>query len=198
MTNNIEHWILNTTVLRSLKKQGIIMKTLRVVFWVLIVLFVIGIFMPQDYKIERSIEISSQVEQSFELSNDLTQWPLWSPWVAMDPSVKVTIGNISKGVGATQSWTDDNGGGRLTFIESVPDKRITYHLWFGDAQSPATSHMTFEQITANKIKVYWTIEGDMQMPVIGFILAMLMDTLVGPAFELGLENLKRESELIVD
>lgn len=174
------------------------MKILRVVFWVLIALFVVGIFMPQDYKIERSIEISSSLGKSFELSNNLKQWPKWSPWVSMDPSVKVTIGDITKGVGATQTWTDDNGGGRLEFIESVENKRITYHLWFGDAQSPATSHMTFEQVTANKIKVYWTIEGDMQMPVVGFLFAMLMDTLVGPAFDLGLENLKRESEISID
>ena len=174
------------------------MKILRVVFWVLIALFIAGIFMPQDYKIERSIDITAPISTSFELSNNLKQWPRWSPWVELDPSVKVTIGEITQGVGASQSWADNNGGGRLTFIESVKNKRISYNLWFGDASMPAISHMTFEQVTASKIRVHWTIEGDMQMPVVGFIFAMLMDTLIGPAFDLGLENLKRESELVID
>jgi len=174
------------------------MKILRVVFWVLIALFVAGIFMPQDYKVERSIEISSTLNQAYSLSNDLEQWPRWSPWIELDPSVKVVIGDISQGVGASQTWSDNNGGGRLAFIESVENKRISYNLWFGDAAIPAISNMTFEQVTANRIRVHWTIEGDMQMPVVGFIFAMLMDTLIGPAFNLGLENLKRESEKIID
>lgn len=173
------------------------MKALRVAFWVLIVLFVAGIFMPQDYKVARSIEINSTLNQTYNLSNNLNNWPSWSPWVELDPSVKVTIGDISAGVGASQSWSDNNGGGRLAFIESVKNKRISYNIWFGDATKPAISNMTFEQVTANKIRVHWTIEGDMQIPVVGFIFAMLMDSLVGPAFDLGLENLKQESEKVV-
>lgn len=174
------------------------MKVLRVAFWVFIALFVAGIFMPQDYKVERSIDINSTLNQAYDLSNDLNHWPSWSPWVELDPSVKVTIGRISNGIGASQSWSDNNGGGRLEFIESVENKRISYNLWFGDATKPAISNMTFEQITVNKIRVHWTIEGDMQMPVVGFVFAMLMDTLIGPAFELGLDNLKRESEKAVN
>ncbi|MGB1297116.1 MAG: SRPBCC family protein [Psychrobium sp.] len=170
------------------------MKVLRVVFWIFVAMFILGVFMPQDYKIGRSIEINSSLDKAFTLSNDLNEWKRWSPWAQLDNSVKVEVGEISSGVGASQSWRDDSGGGRLTFIESVPNQRISYNIWFGDAKHPAISSMTFEQVTANTIRVHWTIEGDMQMHVIGPWFALLMDTLVGPAFELGLENLKTEAE----
>ena len=170
------------------------MKVLRVIFWVFVVLFLLGVFMPQDYRISRSVDINSSLEDAFELSNDLKQWPRWSPWAQLDPSVIVTVGDITTGVGASQQWSDESGGGRLEFIESIPSTRLSYNIWFGDAKHPAISSMIFEQVTANKIRVHWTIEGDMQMHIVGPLFAILMDTLVGPAFEQGLENLKVESE----
>ena len=106
----------------------------------------------------------------------------------------VTVGDITSGVGASQQWSDESGGGRLEFIESIPSARLSYNIWFGDAKHPAISSMIFEQVTANKIRVHWTIEGDIQMHIVGPLFAILMDTLVGPAFEQGLENLKIESE----
>jgi len=138
--------------------------------------------------------MDSSLDRAFELSNNLNHWAKWSPWTALNDSIKVTIGDISTGIGASQTWHDNNGGGRLIFIESIENKKISYNIWFGDAKNPAISNMTFKQLTVNKIQVHWTIEGDMQIPIIGFIFALLMDTLVGPAFELGLENLKEISE----
>ena len=170
------------------------MKVLKIIICVIISLFVLNALLPQAYNVERSIEMDSNLSRVFKLSNDLESWPLWSPWVALDESVKVKIGDISKGMGANQTWSDNNGTGRLTFIESTKDKRISYNIWFGDAKEPATSTMIFEQITDQKIKIHWTIEGNVQIPVIGFIFASLMDALMGSAFELGLDNLKREAE----
>ena len=170
------------------------MKVLKIIICVIFSLFVLNALLPQTYNVERSIEIDSNLSKVFELSNDLERWPLWSPWVALDNSVKVEIGDISKGMGANQTWSDNNGTGRLTFIESTKDKRISYNIWFGDAKESATSTMILEQITDQKIKIHWTIEGNVQIPIIGFIFASLIDTLIGSAFELSLDNLKREAE----
>lgn len=173
------------------------MKILRVVILGLIALFIVGIFMPQDYKVERSIEINSNLKRPFILSNNLTYWPQWNPWAISDPSVNITIGQSYQGVGAKQRWTDSHGGGHLTIIESIDNKRISYNIWFGSAKNPAISNMTFEKIATDKVKVHWTIEGDIQIPIVGFMLAMIMDNLMGSAFDSGLEKLKHESEKVV-
>jgi len=170
------------------------MKFLRVIFWFLIALFLAGIFLPQHYSVERSVTISGSSAQIHRLTNDLKQWPRWSPWLELEPSVDVTLGDKSQGVGASQSWTDSSGGGRLTFIQSTPNKAISYNIWFVDAEQPALATMSYATLNATETKVSWRIEGDVQMPVIGFYLALLMDTMIGPAFELGLNNLKREVE----
>lgn len=173
------------------------MKALRITFVVLIAFVIIGLFMPQDYKVERSIEINSTLKRPFILSNNLTYWPHWNPLANSDPSINITLGDLYQGVGASQHWTDNNGGGHLAIIESLENKRISYNVWFGNAELPANSTMTFEAVTADKIKVHWTIEGNIQIPVIGFMFAMVMDNLMGSAFELGLEKLKYESEKVV-
>lgn len=170
------------------------MKILRVVFWFLITLFVAGVFLPQHYSVTRSLTINGSSEQIHQLTNDLTQWSKWSPWLELEPSVSVTLGDKTQGVGANQSWKDSSGGGRLIFIQSTPAQAITYNIWFGEAQNPAISTMTYTTLNATQTKVNWSIEGDMQMPVIGFYMALIMDNLVGPAFELGLENIKKEIE----
>jgi len=170
------------------------MKVLRIIFWFLIILFVAGVFLPQHFSVTRSITVTGSSAQIHQLTNDLEQWPLWSPWVEMDPSVKITVAKITQGVGASQSWTDGNGGGKLTFIESSPDQSITYNLWFADNEIPSLSTMTYTTLNATQTKVSWGIQGDAQIPVVGFYMALLMDTFIGPAFELGLKNLKAEVE----
>lgn len=170
------------------------MKVLKIIICVILSLFLLNALLPQTYNVERSIEIDTNLSRVFELSNDLDSWSLWSPWGALDNSVNVEIGDISKGIGASQKWSDNNGTGRLTFVESTKNERISYNIWFGDAKEPAISTMKFEQITDQKIKIYWTIKGNVQIPIIGFIFASLMDTLIGSAFELGLDDLKREAE----
>ncbi|NRA61387.1 MAG: SRPBCC family protein [Psychrobium sp.] len=169
------------------------MKIIRVLFWLFIILFLAGIFLPQNYQVDRTIIINSSLSDVHKLTNDLTQWPRWSPWSELEPSVEVTIGNVKQGVGANQAWTDDSGGGHLLFIASSENKNITYNIWFSDSENPALASISYKQLTANKIQVDWHIEGDIKIPVIGFYLALMMDMFIGPAFELGLDNLKIEA-----
>ena len=170
------------------------MKILRVVFWFLIILFVAGVFLPQHFSVSRSVTVSGSSAQIHQLTNDLTQWPKWSPWIELEPSVTVTLGDITQGIGANQSWTDTSGGGRLLYTGSTPDKAISYNIWFSDNEVPAISTMSYATLNASQTKISWAIEGDMQIPVIGFYMALLMDKMIGPAFELGLSNIKREVE----
>lgn len=171
------------------------MKFLRVIFWFLILLFIAGVFLPQHYSVTRSVVVTGTGDKVHRLTNDLQQWPKWSPWAKLDPSIKVTLGDKTQGLGASQAWQDSSGGGRLQFTQSSPSQAISYNIWFGEAATPAISTMTYTTLNATETKVNWTIEGDVQMPVIGFYIALIMDSLIGPAFELGLKNLKGQVEL---
>lgn len=170
------------------------MKYLTGVASVLLLLVVLGLVMPNQFRISREIVISAPPAQIHPLVNDLNQWPRWNPWQELDPSVTVTVGEITAGRGAVQHWQDDSGGGQLKFTDSAPDRGIDYLVWFSDSPQPSSASMRYLTQDAGQTRVLWSMDGSIDVPVVGSYLALMMDTMVGPAFELGLSNLKREAE----
>lgn len=170
------------------------MKIIRIIFWFLVLLCFAGLFLPQNYQVNRSIDINVSSQEIHQLTDDLTKWSVWSPWVELYPSIEITLGDITRGVGANQTWHADSNSGHLKFIASDPQSGIIYNLWFDDAKIPSVSHLNYITIGENKTRIQWKIEGEVQIPIIGFYLAQVMDSMIGSAFELGLANLKREAE----
>jgi len=60
-------------------------------------------------------------------------------------------------------------------------------------KTPARSGVRYDQ-KGDTTTVTWWLKGDMDMPVIGGYLALLMPRMVGPEFQKGLAKLKREVE----
>jgi hypothetical protein len=168
------------------------MRVFRVIVWLLVLFLFVGLFLPRDYRVSRTIEIPASPAKIHLLVNDLNQWPRWNPWQELEPSLRITLGDKTSGVGANQHWTDDSGGGRLSLIASSPSTGIIYNIWLNDAKSPALAHLNYITGQGNITRIEWSIEGEIQLPIVGFYLAQAMDSIIGPAFELGLKNLKRE------
>ena len=78
---------------------------------VLGLVIIVGLFLPGDYMVTRTVEISATPDQIHEYVGDLKRWPEWSPWKKTDPTIEITLG-------ASQSWTDKSGGGSLTVTQS--------------------------------------------------------------------------------
>lgn len=170
------------------------MKYIATIGAMLLILLTLGLVLPSSFSVSREVVIDAPTNIIHQHINDLYRWPDWSPWQEMDPSVKVTIGKVTMGKGAVQHWQDDSGGGQLKFIASDPDKGIEYLIWFGDSPQPAFASMRYHRHSDTITRVSWSLEGELDSPVVGPYLAMMMDEFVGPAFKLGLDNLKREAE----
>jgi hypothetical protein len=166
-------------------------KFLLVVLVLLVVAAVIGYFLPHGYSVEESININAKPSKIHDLVGDLRQWDSWTPWKDMDPSVQVTFGKETKGVGASQTWTGKDGNGSLTFTASDDKRGIEYDMMFD--KTPAKGGLRYDQ-KGDTTTVTWWLKGDMEMPVVGGYLALLMPRMVGPEFQKGLSRLKRESE----
>ncbi len=173
------------------------MKWLKRIFITLLLLVgifvIVGFLLPTDYAIGRSVTIKASPAQVHEYVGDIEKWPQWSPWEEADPSIKVTPGDITTGVGASQSWIGDSGGGRLTFTYSDPDNGIKYDLYFDGDPEKNISAMTYTP-TAEGTQVTWSMQGKIGMPVIGGYFAMMMDSLAGEMFASGLNKLKQVVE----
>lgn len=167
------------------------MKTFLKIIAIVVVLFVaVGLFLPTQYQVSRSITIDATPSEIHTYVGDLDKWTIWSPWEKSDPTIKITQGKVRSGVGASQSWVGDSGSGNLTFTHSSPQLGIRYDMMF-NGTDPSKAEMVYQISSDGKATtVSWNMDGELMTPVIGGYFAVLMDKLVGPMFDDGLQRLK--------
>lgn len=174
------------------------MKVLKRVVWVvlalLLILALVGLFLPSKIRVERSVTIASTADVPFNLVNDLTQWPKWSPWYKMDSLAPYTYAEQTVGEGASFSWTSEHqkvGTGKLTIITSKPNEQLVIELDMEGWKTP----IVFEFKTENdQTRVNWYMEKDMGYNVFGRWFGLMMDAMMGADFEQGLNDIKQVSE----
>lgn len=154
-----------------------------------LITLVMGFVLSNEYEVERSIEINAPVETVHQYVNDLSKWPLWTPWQKADPNAKIKMGDKISGEGASQTWEGKDGKGVLTITRSSSDYGIDYDMGFDGAATQTKNHIVY-QIKDGKTRVNWIMKGKMPIPVIGAYVALVMDKIAGPMFDSGLHNLK--------
>jgi len=170
------------------------MKTFLKILAIIAGLFVlVGLFLPNQIDVRRSVVIDAPVAEIHQQLHNLDNWPNWSPWAELDPTIKTTIGDLSSGKGASQSWVGNSGGGNLTITESSLGKGVIYDLSFDGDSSVYKSGFSYQE-KDGKVSVTWFMTGEMQPIIIGNYFALLMDSLVGDSFVGGLNKLKAVAE----
>lgn len=173
------------------------LKKIVIALLVLVAVFVgVGSVLGKDFRVERRTSIKSELARVHELCGELKNWAQWEPWREDDPTIVVTLGPTTTGIGAHQSWTGESGNGELTFTRCDPQAGITYDMVFidGERRSPSIALMNYRQLEPGAVEVSWVIEGNVDMPVLGGYLALMFDSMVGPSFERGLAKLKSVCE----
>jgi len=165
-------------------------KFLSFIFLLIIILGVIGYFLPTQYTINKSIVISSSSTHIHQYVGDLQKWDLWTPWKGEDPDIVISISEKTTGIGASQSWQDKHGGGSLTFTSWSPENGIEYDLYFQAGKYKCKSAIKYNTTTETRTKVMWTMQCDMNMPIIGGYFALFMQYSIGSMFQQGLDQLK--------
>ena len=164
-----------------------------IVVSIIALVVIIGLILPSGYQMKRSIVINAPVEKIFEQVNDLPKNANWNPWSLKDKTMKWTFGEIKAGKGASYSWTSqDSGEGKLTITESTPPSSLKTQIDFGE-MGKSQGHWTFKP-GEKGVTVTWGFSGDNGMNPIGRIFGAMMDSMVGPYFELGLAKLKEIAE----
>ena len=158
-----------------------------------IAFFVIGFLLPTEYRVERSIAINAPVAAVYSQVIDLKKSEAWNPWIRRDATMKLSYTDTSSGTGAAYSWTSENSGhGTMTVAKVEPLKRIETSLDFGD-MGKSTGFWTFEA-DGEATRVVWGFSGSTGGDPIQAYFGLLMDSMAGPDFEQGLENLKQVVE----
>lgn len=165
-------------------------KFLSFIFLLIIILGVIGYFLPTQYTINKSIVISSSSADIHQYVGDLQKWGLWMPRKGEDPDIVINNSEKTIGIGASQSWQNKHGGGSLTFTSWSPDNGIEYDLYFQAGKYKCKSAIRYNTTSETRTRVMWSMQGDMNMLIIGGYFALFMRYSIGSMFQQGLGQLK--------
>ena len=169
-----------------------IIKTLGLLVLGLVVLALLfGAFLPTHFDFERSAEIGASKEIIFSKLNDLKTWEEWGPWKEMEPTMEVTYGEQTKGVGASYSWTTSEGTGKITIAESTPPTWQKTELVFDESEE-ATGWFKLEDGENGATKTTWGVGFDIPYPFNAMTLLTggAMEKQMNEMFDSGLAKLK--------
>jgi len=162
---------------------------------VVVVLVAVVAMQPSSFRVERSTVIEAPADVVYGHIDSLRAMDAWSPWVRMDPQMKIAYGGPEAGVGARSSWEGPQmGKGRLTITAAKPAEEVELKLEML-APVKATNRVLFTLTsTGESTHVTWRMDGTNGF--VGKALALLMDTdeMVGGPFERGLASLKTLAE----
>lgn len=172
---------------------------LRIALIVVAALFavVLGLaaMQPDQFRVERTIAIKAPPEKILAVLDDFKRWQEWSPWEGLDPAMQRQYSVVSKGVGATYTWTgnSDVGSGRMEIVK-LTEKQMLIALTFMEPME--AHHMAeFKLATRDDVtEVTWAMYGGNSWPCRIMQVFVSMDSMVGKDFENGLARLKSVSE----
>jgi len=158
-----------------------------------LVVVIVGFILPATYTVSRTVTIAADIERVHQFVGDLEQWDQWTPWVKADPTIVVTFGDKTTGVGAHQDWSGDSGNGALTFTRSDPAWGVAYDMSMEEGKHDSKATMEYTQ-NAGATEVAWVMIGELGNNPFNRYFGLMMDPLIGPMFEEGLNRLKLVAE----
>ncbi|TMO73754.1 hypothetical protein CWC17_10120 [Pseudoalteromonas sp. S3785] len=158
----------------------------------ILVAILIGLTLPQNYSVNKSIQINAKVETVKLLVSDFSLWHTWSPWGKVDPSIRFALGEPIRGIGAHQSWQSDWGYGEMT-ITSLSKNRMTFNALLKN-EHIIEGEITFNEVE-DRVNVTCKINGQTNAPLISGYLSILSEYVLSNTVSLGLNNLQTVAQL---
>lgn len=167
----------------------------RVLLGTLILLAVIGMFLPDNAQVERSIVINAPADEIFPHLNSMRAFHAWSPWTQVDPDTTYTFEGPEQGVGSRMTWSSGDervGNGSREITASVPNKSVDTYLVFGD-EGDGKARFVLEP-KGQGTRIRWEFETEFGWDLFGRYLGLMLDTMIGTSYDRGLKTLKERIE----
>jgi effector-binding domain-containing protein len=164
-----------------------------ILFLLLIIVIGLAIYIgvqPNSFEVTRTRTIKAPATVIYENVIDFKNWEAWSSWVEMNPEMKITLAEKTKGLNGSYSWEDKDGVGTMKNIEVDKNKSITQEMQFADFPKSDVS-WDFKPNNDGSTDVIWKISGkDLPFGFKAFVTFMGgMEKQIGPHYERSLEKL---------
>ncbi|QJR79492.1 SRPBCC family protein [Alteromonas pelagimontana] len=155
-----------------------------------VIFLVIGLMLPTQYEVQRSIIIDAEPEAIYPNVVNLRAWPQWGVWFIRDPNMQITYSGPDRAIGMQSTWLSEvQGNGEVEIVQLEHNKRVVYQLRFVKKNIGSTGQVTLE-LKPEGTRVTWTDSGKVSDNPMDRYAALMMDDILGPDIEMGLENLK--------
>ncbi len=141
------------------------------------------------YELSESIEINVSPERISELIHDLTQWPIWSPWLCLEPTV-------------TPDFSDNNnlmawdgvviGAGQMRKVGETTNSIDVALNFIRPFKSTASAGLFWESSVSGMVKVTWNMSSS--LPWFLFFMRSMMVGMIRMDYRRGLVRLKAVAE----
>jgi effector-binding domain-containing protein/uncharacterized protein YndB with AHSA1/START domain len=167
----------------------VLKKTLLAIVAILIIAAVVGLLLPRNVRVTRTVSIARPPSLVYATVNSFQLFPRWSPWQDLDPNMRQTTEGAREGVGARLVWSgnDKVGSGWQLITASVENQSVASDLNFGRGLAKSALTLAPDGLGT---RVTWTLDTDMGANPIGHYFGLMMDRMIGQDFEAGLGKLK--------
>ncbi|MGO2354535.1 MAG: SRPBCC family protein [Marinomonas foliarum] len=167
-------------------------KITRISALVILLLVVVGFFMPTDYRVERSVVIQASRDAIYR---DILQGDRLPSWMFIQGGKVADFeGALKEGDSVALVYDETAEQGLLTLVESSSSV-----IRFDVRPKPAVD-LVRNQIelrdSGSETMVVWTIEGSLNTGLLSPYLAMFANDIAGSNFERSLQSLKEQVELL--
>jgi hypothetical protein len=176
--------------------------TMKIFKWVCInlvvlaaILYSLGVALPRQYYLERSILVNASPRTVFSHVDDLRGWPTWAAWTADSTAANVAFGQDDSGADANYTWKDAGGGGTIRRTGGNMGYGIGYTVEFQPSLEQSAGLLRFLP-EGSGTKVVWTNEGIMGGGALAGYSGLFKEWTLGPDLEAGLANLKQQVEAL--
>ena len=170
------------------------MKPLKIAAVVVLVICLIMVIVitiqPDKAHLEKEIFIEAPDSVIFPYVSNYRKLSTWWPWPKMDAELKQSYEGVDGTLGSKVIWNGSKAGkGSMTVEELVQNKRVKSIMLIGSEKQSASSEFTLER-KGNGTEVHWTYDG-VNDGLSGKAKWIVMGTLLGSQYDLGLKNLKK-------
>ena len=148
--------------------------------------------MPK-YHIERSVTINATAEKVRSLTDNFQEWPVWSPWLLMEPQANIDVYGTPGEIGHGYDWTGELIGSGKMQTTSISDQSHQMDLTFlKPFKSQAKVALIVRRSADDQTYVEWHMDG--ALPFFLFFMTKTMKAMIGMDYERGLRMLKEYAE----
>ncbi|MDC8831314.1 SRPBCC family protein [Alteromonas gilva] len=160
----------------------------------LLIVGLAGMFLPDEYQVERSIHINAPPGEVYGVIVDLRKWEQWTVLNRMDPDVRLIFDGPDRAIGMRMRWEGTIVGRGAVEISSLQfNRQLIYSLSRNDDGVRETGEMRLVPLESGT-ELIWTSRGNVGVNIFDRYSFLFLESEVDEAMQVALENIKTLAE----